>query len=117
MYPECMVDIRERVLPVDLIELAVFVFDVILRMDWLSKNCASIDCNDKYVRFRPREGTEFVFQGERSDIPANLILTLKATKLLEKGCQEYLMYIMNKDVEPIDVRMILVVGEFPEVFS
>ena len=61
MYPRCVVEIGKRVLLVDLIELAVFDFDVILRMDWLSKNYASIDCNNKYIWFRPREGTEFVF--------------------------------------------------------
>ena len=33
MYPRCMVEIEERVLPVDLIKLAMFDFDVILRMD------------------------------------------------------------------------------------
>ena len=61
MYPGYVVEIGERVLSVDLIELAVFDFDVILEMDWLSKNCASIDCNDKCVRFRSKEDTEFVF--------------------------------------------------------
>ena len=47
----------ERVLLVDLIELAVFDFDIILERDWLFENYASIDYNDKCVRFRPREGT------------------------------------------------------------
>ena len=61
MYPGYVVEIGERVLLVDLIELMVFDFDVILGMDWLSENRASIDCNDKCVRFRPREGIEFIF--------------------------------------------------------
>ena len=61
VYPRCVVEIGERVLPVDLIELMVFDFDIILRMDWLSENCASIDCNDKCVRFRLKEDIEFVF--------------------------------------------------------
>ena len=33
VYPKCVVEIGRRVLPVDLIELAVFDFDVILEMD------------------------------------------------------------------------------------
>ena len=33
LYPGCVVEIRKRALPVDLIELAVFDFDVILGMD------------------------------------------------------------------------------------
>ena len=72
-------------------------------MDWLSKNYAFINCNDKCVWFRPREGTDFVFQGDNSEVPINLILTLKASRLLERGCQGYLAHVMNRDVEPIDV--------------
>ena len=117
MYPGCVVEIRERVLSVDLIELAVFDFDVILRMDQLSENYASIDCNDKYVWFRSKKGTEFVFQGDRTEVHNNLISALKASRLLEKGCQGYLAYVMNRDVKPFDVQMIPKVGEFLEVFS
>ena len=61
VYSGCVVEIGERNLPIDLIKLVVFDFDFILRMDWLSENCASIDCNDKCVWFKPREGAEFVF--------------------------------------------------------
>ena len=61
VYPRCVVEIRGRVLLVDLIELAVFDFDVILEMNKLSKNYASIDCNDKCIQFKPKEGIEFVF--------------------------------------------------------
>ena len=82
----------------------------------MSKNCASIDCNDKCVRFRPREGTEFVFQGDRSEVSTNLISALKVNRLLEKGCQGYLAYVMNRDVKPIDIEMIPVIREFLETF-
>ena len=60
IYLGCVIEIGERVLLVDLIELVVFDFDVILEMDWLSENYASIDCNNKCIRFRPREDIEFV---------------------------------------------------------
>ena len=103
VYLGCVVKIGERVLPVDLIELMVFDFDVILGMDWLSKNYASIDCNDECVQFRLRESTEFVFQGDRSEVRTNLILALKANRLLEKGCQGYLTYVMNRAVKPVDI--------------
>ena len=57
-----------------------------------------------------------MFQGDKSEIPTNMILALKAKKLLEKGCQGYLMYIINRDVELVVVQMILVLREFQEVF-
>ena len=103
VYPRCVVEIGERVLLVDLIELAVFDFDVILKMDWLSKNCASIDCNDECVQFRPKEGTEFVFQGDKTEVLNNLISALKISRLREKGYQRYLAYVMNRDVKPVDI--------------
>ena len=116
VYLWCVVEIGERVLLVDLIELMVFDFDVILGMDWLFENYVLIDCNDKCVQFRLMESIEFVFQGDRSEVSPNLILALKASRLLEKGCWGYLAYVMNIDVKPIDIQMILIVREIPKVF-
>ena len=56
MYPTCMVGIEERVLLADLIELVVLDFDVILGMDWLSKNHATIKYYGKCIMFKPEEG-------------------------------------------------------------
>ena len=61
VHPRCVVEIGKRVLSVDSIELSVFDFDIILGMDWLSENYVFIECNDKCIRFKPREGIEFVF--------------------------------------------------------
>ena len=72
-------------------------------MDWLSKNYASIDCHDKCIRFKLMEDTEFMFQGDRSEALTHLISVMKAEKLLEKGCQGYLAYVMNNVTEAVDV--------------
>ena len=53
---------------------------------------------------------------DRSEAPTNLISTLKASRLLEKGCQGYLAYVMNSDVKPVDIQMIPVVRKFLKVF-
>ena len=55
-------------------------------------------------------------QSDESEIPTKLISTLKANKWLERECQKYLSYIMNKKVEPIDVQKIPMVRKFLEVF-
>ena len=44
MYRACVVEVKGRVLPADLIELAVLDFDVILGMDWLCDNYATLNC-------------------------------------------------------------------------
>ena len=57
MYPKCVVEVEGKIFPADLIELQLLEFDIILGMDWLSENYASIDCHDKCIWFRPMEGT------------------------------------------------------------
>jgi len=48
---------------VDLIVLDMYVYDIILGMDWLAKNHASIDCHKKEVVFTPPSKTRFKFKG------------------------------------------------------
>ena len=52
------------------------------------------------------EGIEFLFQGDRSEILTKLISAMKTRKLLEKGYQGYLAYVMNNEAEPVDVQTI-----------
>ena len=56
MYPACVVEIEERVLPADQIELAILDFDVILGMDWLFENHATINFYEKCVVFEHEKG-------------------------------------------------------------
>ena len=49
MYPTYVVETEERVLLADLIKLAVLDVDVILGIDWLSENYATINCYEKYI--------------------------------------------------------------------
>ena len=66
IYPSCVVEVAERVLPADLIELAVLDFDVILGMDWLSEHDASIKCRKKYVQFSKGEEKELIITCNRN---------------------------------------------------
>ena len=56
-----VIEIDSKVYLADLIELDVLDFDIILGMDWLSENYASINCHDKCMRFKSKESIEFVF--------------------------------------------------------
>ena len=49
----CQIGIFNRVLDVTLLVLDIRDFDVILGMDWLATNHASIDCSSKEVVFNP----------------------------------------------------------------
>ncbi|KAL0549949.1 hypothetical protein IC582_014444 [Cucumis melo] len=60
----CRVEIANHVLDVTLLVLDMQDFDVILGMDWLSANHASIDCFGKEVVFNPPSGPSFKFRGQ-----------------------------------------------------
>ncbi|XP_070036003.1 uncharacterized protein [Nicotiana tomentosiformis] len=51
VYRDCTVLINDRLTSVDLVELVMLDFDVIMGMDWLASCYANIDCRAKLVRF------------------------------------------------------------------
>ena len=67
---------------VDLLLLCIDHLDSILGMDWLLKYCATINCVNKIVVFRPPSMPEFVLIGNRVIPPPNLISFVKAINML-----------------------------------
>ncbi|KAL4028439.1 hypothetical protein IC575_011636 [Cucumis melo] len=60
------IEIVGHVIEVTLLVLNMLDFDVILGMDWLAANHASIDCSCKEVAFNPPSMANFKFKGEGS---------------------------------------------------
>src|SRR5262249_25278908 len=89
MYSVCVVKIEGREFQANLIELPILEFDVILGMDWLSAHQATMDCYRKTIMFKLMGEIEFIFYGDRSDSPGNLISAMVARRLFRKGCQGY----------------------------
>uniref|UniRef100_M1DNN4 Gag-pol polyprotein n=1 Tax=Solanum tuberosum TaxID=4113 RepID=M1DNN4_SOLTU len=52
VYRRCLVSLSHRVTLVDLVELDMIYFDVILTMDWLHSFYASIECRTRVVKFQ-----------------------------------------------------------------
>ena len=98
VYPGCLVMVQEYKLPVDLLPLEMYNFDVILGMDWLSKHNAVIDCFSKTVTFKKSGDMEFSFQGERKILPSCLISSMAINRCLQKGYPAYFAYVINKDI-------------------
>nr|GEW84529.1 hypothetical protein [Tanacetum cinerariifolium] len=74
---DCKLELGNSLFTIDLISLGHGSFDVIVEMDWLSKNKAEIVCHVKVVRI-PLEGSEILcVQGERT---LKGIKTLMSTK-------------------------------------
>ena len=79
----------------NLIPLEMWNFDVIFGMDWLSTHKASIDCFTKKVVFRKSRFLELEFEKDHRVLPTCVILTLEAKRLLHKGFEAYLAYVIN----------------------
>ncbi|XP_022932239.1 uncharacterized protein LOC111438602 [Cucurbita moschata] len=62
---DCQLCVSNHTMDVTLIVLDMANFDVILRMEWLAQNHASIDCFNKEVVFRPPGQPSFKFKGGR----------------------------------------------------
>ena len=89
------VEVDGRELSVDLIELEMDDFYMILGMDWLSKYGATIDCKRKMVTFEPEGEVPFVFVGTVSGPRVPMISALKARHLMQEGCIGFLANIVD----------------------
>ena len=69
-------------LHIDVMELEIDEFDLILGMDVLAKYGANIDCKKKTVTFAPEGETPFVFVGSIMMSRVPRILALKGKELL-----------------------------------
>ncbi|XP_028111276.1 uncharacterized protein LOC114309697 [Camellia sinensis] len=132
-FPQCVRDIKVSefmelkqgnksvaenvVLYVDVLPLDIRHFDVVLGMDWLTKYYATIDCALKRVIFRPPGQDEFYFEEKGVVPPPYLISAMKARKLINKGCQGYLCSVTTEPTMDFILDNILVVKDFPDVFS
>ncbi|KAM2869733.1 hypothetical protein FF1_017608 [Malus domestica] len=116
VYLGCPVMVEGVVMPADLIPLDIVDFDVILGADWLHYNRAHIDCYGKSVTFYRPGLPEVTFVGERKGMRHGVISTIRARKLLSKGCQGYSAHVVLNDVVPSSVEEVGVVRHYPDVF-
>ncbi|XP_028064207.1 uncharacterized protein LOC114267367 [Camellia sinensis] len=78
VYKSCVISLKGKTLYVDLIPLCMSSFDIILGMDWLAANHASIDCMTKKVFLRLPDQRELVFEGTEVSTPSYLISSVIA---------------------------------------
>ncbi|XP_057775306.1 uncharacterized protein LOC130994278 [Salvia miltiorrhiza] len=94
-------------------------FDLILGMDWLSANRATINCQDREVIFSPPGKEQITYHGAMvgSSKKITVITAMKAVKLLHKGkCQAFLVCITKKGNNGVNLEDVPIVREYPDVF-
>ncbi|XP_071933149.1 uncharacterized protein [Coffea arabica] len=115
-FKNCEFWIGERKMLVDLISLDIKGYDVIIGMDFLGQYHAKLDCRAKVV--------EFCIPGEatlRLDVKGRLassamISGIRARKMLSKGAQGFLAFMINAPSDQVKLEDVPVVREFPDVF-
>jgi hypothetical protein len=96
IFNSCPIEIGGWKFKANLIVLEMQEFDVILGMDWLHQNKATIDCHEKSVTLRLFGQTKIVYHSNRRSL-------FRTFAMLES--------------KEINIDEILVVNEFPDVYQ
>ncbi|KAA0065422.1 ty3-gypsy retrotransposon protein [Cucumis melo var. makuwa] len=113
----CQIEIADHVIEVTLLVLDMLDFDVILGMDWLAANHASIDCSHKEVAFNPPSMVSFKFKGEGSRSLPQVISAMRASKLLSQGTWSILASVVDTREVDVSLSSEPVVRDYLDVFS
>ncbi|XP_042423270.1 uncharacterized protein LOC122010867 [Zingiber officinale] len=96
--------------------LEMVEFDIILGMDWLAMNHATVDCRARVVTFRPPGLPSWSFIGTGGD-GISVISAMQARRLLSQGCQGYLLSMVKADTDALPrLSDVPIVREFLDVF-
>ncbi|XP_040971370.1 uncharacterized protein [Gossypium hirsutum] len=116
LFKDVPLEVQGMVFLADLMELPFEEFDIILGMDWLVKHQANLDCDAKRMLLRTKKREEVIVIGERRNCLPNVISTLKAKKLVHKGCKAYLAYVNASGSEVSSLKDIRTVKDFSDFF-
>ncbi|XP_073133890.1 uncharacterized protein [Henckelia pumila] len=101
----------------DLIVLPMPEFDLILGMDWMTKNAVVIDFQQRSVMVRPEGEEPFWFEATRSSKMTQLISLMQAKKLVHDGCEAFLASVSLSELPARpDISDVDVVRDFEDVF-
>lgn len=85
-------------------------------MGWLVKHQVSLDCAKKRVTIKLISGKEIVIVSERRDYLSNVISAMVVKRLVRKGCEAYLPYVLDTSVSCSTMNNICTIKEFSNVF-
>ncbi|XP_070002054.1 uncharacterized protein [Nicotiana sylvestris] len=117
VYRGCTVLINDCPTSVDLVELVMLDFDVIMGMDWLEACYVNIDCRAKVVRFHFPGESVLKWKSNATTPKGKFISYLRARKFIAKGCIYHLVHVRDIDKEPATLQSVPIVNEFPTVFT
>ncbi|XP_047943248.1 uncharacterized protein LOC125190095 [Salvia hispanica] len=100
----------------DLRVMAMRDVDVILGMDWLTANFATIRCKERLITLQTPGMEPAVYHGISMNRRIAIVSALQATAMLKKGRPTYLVYLHGEEKEEARLEDVAVVRDFPNVF-
>ncbi|XP_071708460.1 uncharacterized protein [Rutidosis leptorrhynchoides] len=112
----CVLNLSNYLFEVNLMPVELGSFDVVIGMDWFSKNRADTNCAKKSIRIPLENSEELVIQGNKSKVNLNIISCMRARRYLKKGYPSILVHVKELKTKEIGLENVPVVREFPQVF-
>ena len=100
----------------DLMGLAIKEYDVILGMDWLARYHAQLNCKAKTVELCIPGETTLKLNVRGRLASSVLISGIPTRKMLSKGGQGYLAFLINTPSDKVRLEDVPVVRDYPDIF-
>ncbi|KAJ9566947.1 hypothetical protein OSB04_002913 [Centaurea solstitialis] len=113
---KCTLSLVGRDFSIDLIPIKIGSFDIIIGMDWMSDNRATICCAEKIVLVTLSDGSVLEVHGEKPKRDIKIVSYMKMRSHLRKECVAFLAHVVDKEVKEKRIQDLPVVRDFPEVF-
>ncbi|GJT99304.1 putative reverse transcriptase domain-containing protein [Tanacetum coccineum] len=97
----CTLTLLNQPFKIDLMPIKLGSFDIVIGMDWLSKYHAKILCDEKVVHI-PINGETLIIRGDQSKTRLNLISCIKIERYISRGCQVFMIQVMEKKSDEKD---------------
>ncbi|KAK1411706.1 hypothetical protein QVD17_38266 [Tagetes erecta] len=116
VYRGCTLCLGDQSFSIDLLPVILGSFDVVIGMDWLSKNRAEVVCHEKVVRLLSSSGETITIHGEKENSYLKVINVKQAYACLCEGLPAFLVKAIDTDVKELKLEEIPVVCDFQDVF-
>ncbi|KAA3470789.1 reverse transcriptase [Gossypium australe] len=101
----------------DLMLLPFDEFDVIMGIDWLTLHDTVVNCKRNVIELKCENGEIIWIDSDESGELPVMISLMTAQRYVRKGCEACLAYVLNTKESELKVESVLVVDEYPKVFS
>ncbi|KAA3480840.1 Gag-Pol polyprotein [Gossypium australe] len=99
-----------------LILLPFYEFDVILGMDWLTLHDAIVNCRRKTIELKCQNNKILGIKSDESSGLPVVISSMSAQRCVRKGCEAYLVYVLDTKVFESKIESVPIVCKFLDVF-